>query len=368
MQRLTPLDGLRGLAILWVIPHNSDTFPEAKNLFYPFALVAHSGWIGVQLFFVLSGFLITSNLLDSRGARNYYYSFYARRALRIFPLYFTALTFVLVLLPIFFTLPKAVLATYDSQIWLWLFLNNWAQAFGHVVYWFPHFWSLAIEEQFYLVWPCLIAAFDLRGLIRACVAIVIASCALRVALLAAGVGSDAIYLLTPARMDALAVGAVAALLRDRSIASHLGRPFTTSLAIGALFAGALASHLYSTQDALTITLGYTLLAVFWGILLLNIVAGLAPRWLIAPLNSSILRSVGRLSFAMYVLHIPIEHGVKNWLLIYLAGTGIFRPLLHSFIVIVLSYIAALACWHLLEKHFLKLKSRFEPIPTGASGR
>ena len=85
------LDGLRGVAILLVIPHNADIFSNSAPWLWPIALLAHAGWIGVQLFFVLSGFLITRNLLASRGAPHYFRTFYARRALRIFPLYFLTL-------------------------------------------------------------------------------------------------------------------------------------------------------------------------------------------------------------------------------------------------------------------------------------
>ena len=87
-RHFSALDGLRGLAILLVIPHNADAF---HGTLWPAAILAHLGWIGVQLFFVLSGFLITGNLLDSRNAPNYYRSFFARRVLRIFPLYYGVL-------------------------------------------------------------------------------------------------------------------------------------------------------------------------------------------------------------------------------------------------------------------------------------
>ena len=93
------LDGLRGLAILLVIPHNADIFSNSAPWLWPMAQLAHAGWIGVQLFFVLSGFLITRNLLDTRHDENYFKVFYGRRVLRIFPLYFLTLFVGLVLLP-----------------------------------------------------------------------------------------------------------------------------------------------------------------------------------------------------------------------------------------------------------------------------
>ena len=96
---LPALDGLRALAILLVIPHNSDNFGEHPGIFLPFAILAHAGWIGVQLFFVLSGFLITRNLMALRSTKNYFAVFFGRRVLRIFPLYFGTLIVGLLLLP-----------------------------------------------------------------------------------------------------------------------------------------------------------------------------------------------------------------------------------------------------------------------------
>src|SRR5262245_39580963 len=147
------LDGLRGIAILLVIPHNADVFSNSAAWLWPAALLAHAGWIGVQLFFVLSGFLITRNLLDSRAADNYFQSFYWRRVLRIFPLYYLTLIAGLVIAPRLFQFPSGALASLQNQAWLWTFLSNWTQPLGLEVSGFSHFWSLAIEEQFYLVWP-----------------------------------------------------------------------------------------------------------------------------------------------------------------------------------------------------------------------
>ena len=150
-RHIPALDGLRAIAILLVIPHNVYIFETTRGWLAPFAWISNAGWIGVQLFFVLSGFLITRNLLSSRGAPNYYSAFFGRRILRIFPLYYLVLTFFLLVLPEVVNLSAAIRSSYANQPWLWLFLSNWAQPFGKEVYWFPHFWSLAVEEQFYLL-------------------------------------------------------------------------------------------------------------------------------------------------------------------------------------------------------------------------
>jgi peptidoglycan/LPS O-acetylase OafA/YrhL len=122
-----------------------------------------AGWIGVQLFFALSGFLITAALLDSQDGLHYFRNFYAKRALRILPLYYAVLLALLVVLP-WFIAPR-VPYSYEQQATLWLFVLNWTQASP---YGFGHFWSLAIEEQFYLLWPLVVWRLAPRRLVTVC--------------------------------------------------------------------------------------------------------------------------------------------------------------------------------------------------------
>jgi peptidoglycan/LPS O-acetylase OafA/YrhL len=98
-EHIPALDGLRGVAILLVIPHNADLFSNSAPWLWPLALLAHAGWLGVQLFFVLSGFLITRNLRSARGRPDCLKTFFTRRVLRLFPLYFLTLVVARVLLP-----------------------------------------------------------------------------------------------------------------------------------------------------------------------------------------------------------------------------------------------------------------------------
>jgi peptidoglycan/LPS O-acetylase OafA/YrhL len=168
-EHIPALDGLRGIAILLVVPHNADVFSHSAAWLWPFALVAHAGWLGVQLFFVLSGFLITRNLIDSRDAPNYLRAFFGRRVLRIFPLYFATLFLCLVLLPHIVDFAPGTLASHRHQLGLWTFTINWVQPFGADVSGFSHFWSLAVEEQFYLVWPFVVLAAAGTRLFRICI-------------------------------------------------------------------------------------------------------------------------------------------------------------------------------------------------------
>src|SRR5260221_2298951 len=145
--RLPTLDGLRAIAILLVVPHNLNLIATFGGT-QPVVAALHRGWIGVQLFFVLSGFLITRILLDARDAPDYYRSFFVRRALRIFPLYYAVLLVLFVLLPVLGLVPL------DSdpmgELSYWAYSSNWYGPFRHGPEAVSHFWSLPTEEKFYL--------------------------------------------------------------------------------------------------------------------------------------------------------------------------------------------------------------------------
>ena len=151
--QLPELDGIRGLAILVVLLHNVGYFDEpADSLALKLLRVAFgAGWTGVQLFFVLSGFLITGILLDTKRDAHYFRSFYLRRILRIFTLYYLTLAVAFVLLPHLVDLDEWPARARHSQSWYWTYLINWTGPFLGAVPGFPHFRSLAIDEQFYLV-------------------------------------------------------------------------------------------------------------------------------------------------------------------------------------------------------------------------
>src|SRR5437868_4964541 len=166
--QMPALDGLRGIAIVLVLMHQFDliTSPHAIDVAFD------AGWIGVQLFFVLSGFLITGGLLDTRDQHGYFRGFFVRRVLRIFPLYYAALV--------------ATLIAGNTSIWLWTYLSNFRP---HPA--LPHFWSLAVEEQFYLVWPFVVWLAGRRGVIAVGGVMVIAAIVARV-VIRAKVGPEAV--------------------------------------------------------------------------------------------------------------------------------------------------------------------------------
>lgn len=361
-EHIPALDGLRGIAILLVIPHNGDLFSGVSGWLWPIAMLVHAGWTGVQLFFVLSGYLITRGLMDTAGADNYYSAFYARRALRILPLYFLVLLVFLVLLPKLVTLDPQILATYHQQMWLWLFLSNWTQPFQGTVYWFSHFWSLAVEEQFYLVWPLAIAIVARRRLLILCGAVVGIAIASRLWLLHVNADPQVAYMVTASRMDALALGAMAAVLSQQAACADFVRRHGTGLLAGAvalLVATALATHEFETTRTTLISFGYTTLAIAASALVLLVgEPGAGPGWLRAVLSNGWLRSVGRYSYAMYIFHMLLLLTVGDTVHRLLQPAGAFFPVLHALFMILLSYAAGWASYHGLEKHFLRLKRNF----------
>jgi len=153
------LDGIRGLAVLLVFYCHTTLIDPGGALGKLFVSSSRISWAGVDLFFVLSGFLITGILFDAKGKDFYFRNFYARRTVRIFPLYYAFLLVALVLLPI--VTPASLADVYlhefpTQKVWYWLYLSNFYQAFHpthHLVF---VSWSLAIEEQFYLCWPLVV--------------------------------------------------------------------------------------------------------------------------------------------------------------------------------------------------------------------
>jgi peptidoglycan/LPS O-acetylase OafA/YrhL len=361
------LDGVRGLAILLVIPHNVALLTEESGWGALTGGVARAGWTGVELFFVLSGYLITRNLVEARGAPHYFRSFYVRRALRIVPLYYLVLALFLFVVPALIELPPKVLASYAYQIWFWLFLNNWAQAAGHMISWFGPCWSLAVEEQFYLVWPFVIALCAPKRLLRLCVILIGLAALSRGVLLLAHVSPDSIYRMTTSRMDALGAGAIVAILARRPDALRYGREHAGRIlaaAFGALALGASVSGGYSLESVATYTVCYTSIALAAAAILLVILAQPAGRAAAVArlLSSRPLRSVGRYSYAMYLFHFPLTLLLNERVRAWLPPDGQLPPALYAVIITGLCWLLGFASYHGIERHFLRLKRYFVQQP------
>ena len=362
------LDGLRGVAILLVIPHNTSLIDGVAlhGAGYPFKELVLFGWTGVQLFFVLSGFLISGALLDSQDAPNYYSSFYARRALRILPLYYGALIVTFLILAPLRMLPTETLATLHGEVWLWTFLSNWTDGMYGDVKGFSHFWSLAVEEQFYLLWPLVLHRMPARRVLQLCLTLSAVAFAIRVAMRLGGASPDYLYEFTVCRMDALALGgAAAAALRVPAWQPTISRalPYLPWAALLILVSGAPLTHDYSRNGLETQTFGQSLLAVTFTLAVLAAArpADTRPTWFARSMSWAPLRSVGKYSYAMYVCHFPLH----KWLGIPLLGSAATSPTMltasaYAIALVVATYLLAWLSFHLYEQHFLRLKQYFLP--------
>ena len=363
---LIPLDGLRGLAILLVLLLHFTTDMEipAGTVAAGVRSAFQIGWIGVDLFFVLSGFLITGILVDNKGGRRYFSAFYARRALRILPVYFLAVFATFHLLP-------RVFQDFDTggartEAAFWLFLTNFRELPYQLARTVGHFWSLAIEEQFYLMWPLVVFLSSRTRARRIALLAVMLSPLLRYVALRAGVSGASVYHFTPFRLDGLATGAFIALsMRDPAARAGLDRLSRIAGSIALLVAAVLYGPVHlpeplSTQLAFSI--GFSSLCIGFGALLTRVVLSEPDSRLARVLSWRGLVTLGTYSYAMYLVHVPLLRVVSKvavppqwpgserypllWVFGYTAALG------------VLTLGVAMVSWHLCEKHFLALKRHF----------
>jgi peptidoglycan/LPS O-acetylase OafA/YrhL len=327
------------------------------------------GWVGVQIFFVLSGYLITGLLVRDREQPlgSYLRDFYGRRALRIFPLYYAVLAALLLasmsrvrMAGVREALPFAATYTY----------NFWYAAHGTVSYLLTHFWSLCVEEQFYLVWPFVVFFASPRTVRRIIVLVLLAVPALALAIQLASSANPVyigrlIYVLPLAQFGSFAAGAAVAVFPLTWI-HDARRWFAGSFALVVVLG---AANLFVSGQPMPIsTLGYpphfhSNFQPAWGYSVLNLSAALlilscvrdsqAFPWL----RNRALRSIGRVSYAMYLIHIPVmvAYNQLPFGVSWYSGTAL--PLLRHSGYLAVLWILAKCSYHGFEKHFLALKDR-----------
>ncbi len=340
LRYLPELDGVRGIAVLLVmVMHFAD--PDIHALPHWMMSVLGNGAAGVDIFFVLSGFLITRILITSREAENYFSAFYVRRALRIFPLYFVVvfLFFDLCVPALQHFAHKLLWIRPTEQLWYWFFLANWRGALGYNDgAQLTHFWTLAIEEQFYIFWSVALWLLRPRSVRTFVIAVIVLSTGSR--LLGVYLGTSGLLLGrgTFTRVDALALGGLLV----------CWPALRTTLAGWARWLLPLCCLL--CLPALPIAVKF----VFYdlgGACLIALAATRTLPWLRTPW----LVLLGKYSFGLYVLHYLI-HGLMAPL-----GAHV-NPYLFTLLSVPvgigLSFAAALASWRLLEQPFLRLKNRF----------
>jgi peptidoglycan/LPS O-acetylase OafA/YrhL len=317
--RIPELDGLRGFAILQVISIHyfyspGANLPAGLHFLQSFFSL---GWTGVDLFFVLSGFLIGGILLDVRDSPNYFKTFYIRRFFRIVPLYYL---WLFCLIGLVFLRSSTFFHTQSAQPGIdwrllahFLFLQNlWANHYSTLaVWWLGVTWSLAIEEQFYLVAPFLVRFLSKRNLIIFLSLVILAApCGRIIVRFLLHRPGHAIYRLTPFRADALALGMLAAVFwRVPEFRAWLVRNKNILYAIFGLFLAGmsvLGIWFQSPDSSLTQTVGYSWIALFYvSLLLIALTDAAGPIARVARIGW--LGQWGRISYCIYLIHAPVKY-------------------------------------------------------------
>jgi peptidoglycan/LPS O-acetylase OafA/YrhL len=381
---LPALDGLRGLAILLVLTEHFVRLQPTTLVERLVSRGAAVGWVGVDLFFALSGFLITGILLEAKGGERFFRNFYMRRAFRIFPLYYGYLLLVFFGLPHLGVLPAS--ETRDllhTQGWYWSYLSNvliaragsWAATPLETL----HFWSLAVEEQFYLVWPLVVWLLPRRRLKTVCLGALLGSLAIRMTLRALGEPGAVLYVLTPTHLDPLAAGAWLALVaREPGGLEWVKVRVGPALALGlAGIAAIMVTAHGPVVDAPAMqSVGYPLLALTCAALLGGALTGPVGSPLGRLWRSKALGFFGRLSYGLYVLHPLLLVLVVGWgfdvpWFAERAGSQLLGQAVFAGLMTALAMGVALLSWHAWEQPFLRLKSRFPmrgPRKDGKDGK
>ena len=370
--RIKGLDGLRGIAFLMVFFFHIHWF--------------QLGWVGVQLFFVLSGFLITGILLDMKEtlpAKPYFIKFYGRRILRIFPLYYfyLAVMWILTTWALSSGFEPAPMRVFQKEIPFALtYVYDFYFALDRYVpsYFLTHFWTLAVEEQFYLVWPLLILLTPRKHIKTVFWIVIAVAPTLRLVTLLlhetqafSFLRNDVslvIYSLPFTHLDAFALGALLTVSRVPK-----AKPIFLASLVALPLLGLATDYLSTGQwkDASLLALGFPITMQYgdkflWGYSLINalfavLIHGVSQEgWASRLLEWTPLRYLGKISYGLYVYHFAV---------IWLVGTIFHHPITSPFSLPLALAAFGLVClisalsFHLMEKPLIDLKDRYFPIPT-----
>lgn len=361
------LDGVRGIAILMVVfsHFNYESLLREKNMFFePFlSRLSIIGVTGVDLFFLLSGYLITTILLESKHKNLglYLKNFYVRRFLRISPLYYLVLFFVFIVIPLYVTYDQAAIILLKKQLFVWTYLSNlpgigvdWDSS---SFFWLGHFWSLAVEEHFYLMWPLVVYFLDNKSLKVVSLMLIVLS-----------IFSFTIYTFNPkliffdwptvTRGGGLSVGSLIAIYAyEKNDFRYIrNNPFLFLLFFIVFFAVLLSprssyiyAHLYYASWAF-----YAICFIF----LINLKNG----FLYDLLCSRVLVFLGVISYGLYVYHgvlrPRVNYYIEGLFALYSTGFVLFDLFAYSLLALFFYVVVAAVSYYFYESFFLKLKKFF----------
>ena len=367
-RRIGGLDSLRGIAIIFVLIYHAVSSESSGQLGDWIVWFRSFLWTGVDLFFVLSGFLITRILIRTKTGPRFFSTFYARRSLRVFPLFY-GYAATLIFLPRLIALVQSsgeivtseeYRRLWDGQEWVWLYLHNFLQARGpSQLPGMGHLWSLAVEEQFYLVWPLLVWFSSKRRLPSILLVLLTVSVAIRMVALFVGYNPWAIMHLTWFRLDGLVMGSLIASIQSQPTWLRLwrsSRNWLFAFAGLAVLAVAVSQKSFEWINPVVQCVGFLAVAVIGGCVVDLVVerASFGPP---SPPNmfQRFLTMFGKYSYAIYIFHMLVIHSVRH-----------LGPELNDFVVLVvasfLSLVVGILSWHLFESHWLRLKPDYIERP------
>lgn len=346
LQHYDELDGVRAIAVIMVMfYHYFPAITTSNEVLLNIQKLSLFGKTGVSLFFVLSGFLITRILLNTKENKSYFKSFYIKRILRIFPLYYLFLFIFYFIIPIFFDFP---IASFSEQIWYWTFMQNFALTFDWKSFGPGHYWSLSVEEHFYLFWPLVIYYCSLKKIKWAILILCIISITTRVILIRNDIEESHFTL---ARFDELAIGSFLAILEIeyKLISTNLKKFVIAFLVL--LIPLSYISFKNGGYSLIESTIRYLVIGLVYANFIAIVITVSSNSWIKKLFRNDFLRFTGKISFGLYVYHpvcfiiINNDFKISNFILNFILSFG------SAYLLSILSY-------NLIEKKFLRLKYKF----------
>jgi peptidoglycan/LPS O-acetylase OafA/YrhL len=356
LKRVEQLDGIRGLAIaISLAVHSAPLFVAGvviTRTIYAVNCLIMTGWLGVDIFFVLSGYLITGIILEDRTKPDFWTTFYTRRGFRILPAF--AAVFIAAILAAYFFFPEIPLSARFLLPPIF-FLGNWTVLTNTEFPLLPQIWSLAIEEQFYFLWPQAAKRLSPVAIFKLAISLVIVCELSRIGLAMIHFDSWALYKITPTRIDGLAIGATLAAgmtlpAVHRFLASYWRRIALLAACVltvaFVLLPGHLTPHLPSSQ-----IVAIPAAVVLTAMLIYGSIESSLPNLLYQFFTNPVMTYLGRRSYALYLIQFPIAIEVRESRVHgYLAElqSGVVINILLILSVLAASLILAEISWRLIE--------------------